>query len=67
MKFAKILGKIQTVILLFLIYFFVIGPISIISIISRKDFLDKRSADKESYWNERPADDPGLESCKRQF
>ncbi len=67
MKFAKVLGRIQTVILLFLIFFLVIGPITLISFICRKDFLDKRFVDKESYWHHRPSDDPGLESLKRQF
>ncbi len=67
MKFAKVLGRIQTVILLFFIFFLVIGPIALISFICRKDFLDKRSGDKESYWRNRPADDPCMESLKRQF
>jgi hypothetical protein len=67
MKFAKVLGRIQTVILLFLIYLFVIGPISVIALICRKDFLDKRFIDKESYWRQRPSDDLSLESSKRQF
>ncbi len=67
MKFAKVLGKIQTVILLFLIYFIGVGAISIIAFIFRRDFLDKRLVEKESFWRDRAHETPTLENCARQF
>lgn len=67
MAFARILGKIQSAILLFFIYVIGVGSISIISFIFRKDFLDKRMSAAETFWHERPADASGLENCKKQF
>lgn len=68
MKFARILGRIQTTIILFFIYFFGIGLIAVIAFIFRKDFLDKGPArDRESFWKPRAAQKPDLENAKRQF
>ena len=67
MKFAKVLGKIQSTILLFLIYFIGVGTVSLTSFIFRKDFLDKRRTDKESFWRDRTAETPDLANCKKQF
>ena len=67
MRFAKLLGRIQATIILFLIYFIGVGIISIISFIFRKDFLDKRLVDKTSFWRERLSDFPTLKNSKRQF
>lgn len=67
MKFARVLGRIQTAIILFLIYFLCLGPISLISFIFRRDFLDKRFVDKPTFWRARPEELPTLESSKRQF
>lgn len=67
MKFAKALGKIQAAILLFFIYFLGVGVMAVIAFIFRKDFLDKRFTDKETFWGDRAPDATDLESCKRQF
>ena len=67
MKFAHVLGRVQTAILLFLIYFLSVGTIALISFIFRKDFLDKKFADKESFWADRGDPPPSLENCRRQF
>jgi len=67
MKFAKVLGRVQTVIILFFIYFIGIGVIAIISFIFRKDFLDKRFNGNASFWRDRTAPTPNLENCRRQF
>lgn len=67
MKFARVLGKIQTTIILSFIYFIGVGTIAIISSIFRKDFLDKRFIDRESFWRDRASKPPTLEDCKRQF
>ncbi len=68
MSFARIFGKVQTAIILFLIYFLGIGIIAGMSFIFRKDFLDKGLAkDKETFWRPREAEKPTLENSKRQF
>lgn len=67
MKFVKVLGRVQTTIILFLIYFLGVGMISLISFILRRDFLDKRLTDRSTFWNDRPAKIPTLDDCKRQF
>ena len=67
MIFAKKLAIIPTTIILSLIYVIAVGPIAIANFIMRKDILNKRFADKDSFWldKEHVATDP--ERCKRQF
>ena len=68
MKFAKALGKVQTTIILFLIYFLGIGTIAVIAFIFRKDFLDKSfTKELKSFWRPREAERPDPENAKRQF
>ena len=67
MKFAKVLGRIQSAILLFLIYFIGVGFMAILAFIFRKDFLDKKLNDKDSFWAGRLVETPDLENSKRQF
>jgi hypothetical protein len=67
MKFARILGRIQTALILSLIYFIGVGTIAIISFLFRKDFLDKRLGDEPSFWRSRVSTLQTLENCKRQF
>lgn len=51
MVFVKFLGKINTFILLTLVYFILIGPIAVFFKIIKKDFLDvKLSSSEGSYW-----------------
>lgn len=49
MVFALWLGKIQTAILLSLVYFLAIGPTAIVSRLGRRDLLGLREAKDESY------------------
>ncbi len=68
LSFAKIIGKINTVILLSLIYFIVIGLTALISRILNKDLLQKRRVkDIITYWQPRDPNDPTLERHKFQF
>ena len=67
MRFAHVLGRIQTAIMLFFIYFVGVGTIALISFVFRKDFLDKRLADRESFWGDRIDSSPSLKNCRRQF
>lgn len=66
-KFAKAIGRVQTSVILFILYFIGIGAISVVSFVFRKDFLDKALDGRSSYWRERPSDVITAESCKRQF
>ena len=67
MIFARTLGLIQTTIILFVVYFAGVGVISMISFLFRRDFLDKRLIDKESFWRDRISLPPTFENSKRQF
>jgi len=67
MRFAKVLGRIQTTIILFFIYFIGVGSVAIVSFLFRKDFLDKRLDDRPTFWHDRESKIPTLEDCKRQF
>ncbi|OGP82152.1 MAG: hypothetical protein A2Y95_02005 [Deltaproteobacteria bacterium RBG_13_65_10] len=49
MVFALWLGKIQTAILLSLVYFLAIGPTAIVSRLGRRDLLGLREPKDESY------------------
>ena len=68
MKFAAVLGWINTRILLTIIYFLLISPMAVILRIFGKKFLlmgfDKNAS---SYWEERPQKAQNNESYFRQF
>jgi hypothetical protein len=68
MYFARTLGKVNTVILLSLVYVIVIGIMAVISRIFRKDLLHMkiRSAQK-SFWQPRPVQAQTLDRHKYQF
>jgi phosphoglycerol transferase MdoB-like AlkP superfamily enzyme len=51
-RFALWLGTWNTRLLLTLTYFLLIGPLSLILFVLRKDFLEKRRRKLESYWKE---------------
>ena len=66
--FAHKVAFVQTVILLFVIYIVVIGPISILARLFGGDLLNKRIDDKSAtFWIDREEQATGIESCKRQF
>lgn len=68
MKFAEALGWFNTRLLLGLTYIVIIGPISIILFILRKDPLRKRlSRKQESYWINKKPVDHSLDAAKHQF
>lgn len=67
MKFARTLGRIQSAIILFLIYFIGIGAVAVVSFILRKDFLDKRMKDKDSFWLDTVQEPVTPETLRRQF
>lgn len=67
MKFVRVLGRVQSVVILFFIYFVGVGAVSLVSFIFRKDFLDKRLVDKKSFWGDRIPEVPNLEDSKKKF
>ena len=68
MKFAGVLGRIQTFILLFIIYFLGIGFMAVISFIFMRDLLGKNLKDKgTTFWHPREARKADMENSKRQF
>ena len=67
MAFARILGRINTMLLLTIAYVVIIGPVAIVFRILRTDLLDRRSEDRSSYWYDREHEDRSLERSSRQF
>ncbi len=67
MMFAVILGWIMTRVILSITYYFIITPITILSKIFGKDFLDiKKQAINGSYWNARPKNND-IKNYEKQF
>jgi hypothetical protein len=66
--FAQMLGKVNTILLLSLVYFVVIGIMSLIVRLFRKDLLRKEmDFDQESYWQTRETSEQTLDRYKYQF
>ena len=53
MKVAHVIGKINTTVLLTVFYVIVIGIAKAVVFSARKDLLDERWRDRESYWKKR--------------
>lgn len=67
-SFALKVSKVQTIIVLSLIYFLVIGPSSLILFLLGKDFLRLRSKSESSFWVEREKSaEKDLKRALRQF
>ena len=67
LRFAGILAKVNSAILLTVIYFLIIAPTHLVLRITRADPLSRRMGDDPSFWRapEYRCDD--LESCRKQF
>jgi len=66
--FAQMLGKVNTILLLSLVYFIVIGLMSVFMKIFRKDLLQKKmNLDQVSYWQTRKTSEQTLDRSKFQF
>jgi hypothetical protein len=61
------LGKIVTTIILSLVYFFGIGPLSILGFIVRKDFIGSRKRETNSYWIKPKHLEPTLNNLKKPY
>jgi len=67
-KVAKAIGKVQTRIILFILYFLVIGPAAIVIRLLGKDLLDKRIDRKaKTLWKPYPAKKFSEESYRHEF
>jgi hypothetical protein len=67
MKFARALGKVNTVVLLTLVYFVFIGPASIVLKILRRDLLNRKAEPRSTYWYQKEQEEATLERSERQF
>ncbi len=67
MIFAKALGYVQTRIILFLFYTFILGPISIVIRIFRVNIMSVHQGKKDSFWQTKVAMDESPEGLQRQF
>lgn len=66
--FAQMLGKINTILLLSLVYIVIIGIMSLIVKLFRKDLLRKKmDYDQASYWQTRETSEQTLDRHKYQF
>ena len=66
--FSKKAAYVQSLIILTLFYFLVIGPFSIALRVFGKDLLNKRWKDKKSsYWIKKEKIEINLENARRQF
>ncbi len=67
MAFARVLGRVNTMVLLTVFYFAILGPVALILRILRKDLLDRWFEDRSSYWYDREQEEHSLERRSRQF
>jgi len=66
--FAHMLGKVNTILLLSLVYFVVIGFMWLLVKLFRKDLLRKKmDFDQASYWQTRKTSEQTLDRYKFQF
>jgi ABC-type uncharacterized transport system involved in gliding motility auxiliary subunit len=66
--FAQMLGKVNTILLLSLVYIVVIGLMSLLVRLFRKDLLQKKmDFTQASYWQARKTSDQTLDRYKFQF
>jgi len=68
MKFAHILGVVNTRIILFIVFILTVVPISLLLRLFRKDILDKNlQREAVTYWNDRPKKEMNIKHYERHF
>lgn len=67
MKFAHILGWINTRIILTLVYFLIISPLALLFKLIGKDPMNRKFTTTETYWEKREEKAFNKESFRRQF
>ena len=67
-SFSRKVAYVQSIIILTLFYFLMIGPFSVVIRILGKDLLNKKWKDKKkSYWIKKEKLEVNLENTRRQF
>lgn len=67
MAFVYVLGKVQTTILLSIVYHVALGPIALVGRVIGRDLLDLKSRPGGSYARERPRISSTLDEAVKQF
>ena len=65
--FAGWLGRVQTALLLAMVYHVAIGPIGLIARLFGRDLLGLRGSARPSYWTVVPRTTSIIESARQQF
>ncbi len=67
LRFAAILAKVNTAILLTVIYFVAIMPANLIVRIGRIDLMGRRIGKERSFWQDPELQTMKIEDCRHQF
>lgn len=67
MKFAHLLGRVNTALLLTLFYLLILGPVAMVLKLFGKDLLDRKAEQRTSYWYNKSKEPTTLEQSKHQF
>lgn len=67
MAFGHAIGTVMTPVQLLIIYALVFGPARLISALAGKDLLDRRMAQRPSFWHAREQRPHTLEETRHQF
>ena len=67
MTFAVMLGWVMTRVILSIVFFFIITPISLLTKLLGEDFLALKKSNSESYWNYRDSSEELNQNYEKQF
>ena len=67
MTFAVVLGWVMTRVILSLVFYFIITPISFVTRLFGEDFLSLKRIDSNSYWNKRDNEIELNQNYEKQF
>ncbi len=67
LAFGLAIGRISTPVWLLVVYLFVFGPARLVSILIRKDPLDRNPGAADSFWKVKPERPHTIEESRRQF
>ena len=67
MTFAVVLGWVMTRVILSLVFYFIITPISLVTRLFGEDFLSLKRTDSNSYWNKRDSAIEINQNYEKQF
>lgn len=67
LAFGHTIGVIVTPIQLFLFYTLIIGPTRLVTLVARKDLLDRRMKRESSFWKTKEPRPQTVEEARHQF